>query len=118
MDDQKEPELKEVVNPSCNGAESGAYNRSQLPELLRVYYKWLFPYDKYFEWLQYGKQSAVFSCIPSVYSQSIHKPCALRLSCLHTILCSLASQPYFSLFLVGGARCWIVRLEGCVLVLT
>lgn len=32
------------------------YERSQLPDLLRVYYTWLFPYDKYFEWLQYGKQ--------------------------------------------------------------
>ena len=60
MEDQKELDL-ELVKPSCNGAESGAYNRSQLPELLRVYYKWLFPYDKYFEWLQYGEQSAVFS---------------------------------------------------------
>ncbi len=32
-----------------------SYDRSQLPNLLRVYYTWLFPYDKYFEWLQYGK---------------------------------------------------------------
>ena len=53
----EEPESKEAVKPSSNGAESGAYNRSQLPGLLKVYYRWLFPYDKYFEWLQYGKQS-------------------------------------------------------------
>ena len=33
----------------------GQYDRSQLPDLLRVYYTWLFPYDKYFDWLQYGK---------------------------------------------------------------
>ena len=55
---EQETESKEVVKASSsNGAESGAYNRSQLPDLLRVYYKWLFPYDKYFEWLQYGEQS-------------------------------------------------------------
>ena len=54
MEEQKEPE---VVKASSNGAESGAYNRSELPDLLRVYYKWLFPYDKYFEWLQYGERS-------------------------------------------------------------
>ena len=30
------------------------YQRSRLPELLRVYYARLFPYDKYHEWLQYG----------------------------------------------------------------
>ena len=58
MEEQKEPESKEqAVKPSSNGAESGAYNRSQLPGLLKVYYRWLFPYDKYFEWLQYGEQS-------------------------------------------------------------
>ena len=57
MAEKKELESKEAVKPSSNGAESGAYNRSQLPELLKVYYRWLFPYDKYFEWLQYGKQS-------------------------------------------------------------
>ena len=30
------------------------YERSQLPDLLRVYYTRIFPYDKYFRWLQYG----------------------------------------------------------------
>ena len=30
------------------------YDRSELPNLLRVYYAWLFPYDKYFQWLNYG----------------------------------------------------------------
>lgn len=33
---------------------SEEYERAQLPDLLRVYYTWLFPYDKYFQWLQYG----------------------------------------------------------------
>lgn len=37
-----------------------SYDRSQLPELLRIYYTWLFPYDRYFEWLQYGKHFATF----------------------------------------------------------
>eukprot|EP00731_Ephydatia_muelleri_P012974 Em0007g284a len=30
------------------------YDPSQLRELLQVYYTWLFPYDRYFQWLQYG----------------------------------------------------------------
>ena len=36
-------------------AISKEYDRSQLPELLKIYYRWLFPYDKYFDWLQYGR---------------------------------------------------------------
>ena len=35
-----------------NGVE---YDRGELPELLRVYYSRLFPYDKYHEWLEYGE---------------------------------------------------------------
>ena len=31
------------------------YERTLLPDLLRVYYTWLFPYDKYFDWLHYGE---------------------------------------------------------------
>ncbi len=34
------------------------YDRSQLPHLLKIYYKSLFPYDKYWEWLHYGEQGA------------------------------------------------------------
>ena len=30
------------------------YERSHLPDLLRVYYRWLFPFDHYFKWLCYG----------------------------------------------------------------
>ncbi len=33
-------------------------DRSQLPHLLKIYYKSLFPYDKYWEWLHYGEQGA------------------------------------------------------------
>ena len=46
---EKEP----VKAEPCNSVQS--YDRSQLPNLLRIYYSWLFPYDKYFEWLQYGE---------------------------------------------------------------
>jgi hypothetical protein len=38
------------------------YERSQLPDLLRVYYTWLFPYDKYFQWLQYGPGEIHYTC--------------------------------------------------------
>lgn len=41
------------VQICANGAE---YDRSELPELLRIYYSKLFPYDKYFDWLQYGEK--------------------------------------------------------------
>ena len=36
-------------------AAEGAYDPSQLPELLQQYYVWLFPFDKYYEWLSYGE---------------------------------------------------------------
>ena len=39
------------------------YERSQLPDLLRVYYTWIFPYDKYFDWLQYGGLSGSYCCM-------------------------------------------------------
>ena len=32
-----------------------AYDPSQLPEFLKQYYVWLFPFDKYYEWLSYGE---------------------------------------------------------------
>jgi hypothetical protein len=44
-------------------AISREYDRSQLPELLKIYYRWLFPYDKYFEWLQYGECVLVCVCV-------------------------------------------------------
>lgn len=46
----------------CGVGAEGApeYDRAMLPDLLRVYYRWLFPYDKYFTWLQYG-DPATFS---------------------------------------------------------
>ena len=85
MEEQKEPESKEVVKTTSNGAESGAYNRSELPELLKVYYKWLFPYDKYFEWLQYGEQTlcCVHNCDNYMYicpSLASHTHCRVRKS--------------------------------------
>lgn len=38
-------------------ANEAEYDRSELPELLRIYYSKLFPYDKYFDWLHYGESS-------------------------------------------------------------
>eukprot|EP00058_Branchiostoma_floridae_P019687 XP_002605177.1 hypothetical protein BRAFLDRAFT_58959 [Branchiostoma floridae] len=35
-------------------AESTAYDRNDLPELLPIYYKRLFPYGPYYKWLSYG----------------------------------------------------------------
>jgi len=52
----EEVDSKDVVKVERSGGNGGGYNRSELPDLLRVYYKWLFPYDKYFEWLQYGEK--------------------------------------------------------------
>ena len=61
---KKEPKDADKVGEAMETEEGGSYgesaisreyDRSQLPELLRIYYRWLFPYDKYFEWLQYGE---------------------------------------------------------------
>ena len=52
----EEVDSKDMVKVERSGGNDGGYNRSELPDLLRVYYKWLFPYDKYFEWLQYGEK--------------------------------------------------------------
>ena len=50
-----------------SGCEESAisleYDRSQLPDLLKIYYRWLFPYDKYFDWLQYGVCVCVCVCV-------------------------------------------------------
>ena len=55
--DGDEVERGERETGSCEGsAISLEYDRSQLPDLLKIYYRWLFPYDKYFDWLQYGKR--------------------------------------------------------------
>lgn len=32
------------------------YDRAELPDLLRIYYSRLFPYDKYYDWLEYGER--------------------------------------------------------------
>lgn len=45
----------EVENETTPTAETEEYDRSQLPDLLRIYYTWLFPYDKYCDWLCYGR---------------------------------------------------------------
>ena len=66
---KKEPkdldETDEAVDTREVGEDDGSaisreYDRSQLPELLKIYYRWLFPYDKYFDWLQYGKVDVLF----------------------------------------------------------
>ena len=53
---------REDVKEDENSSVSREYDRSQLPELLKVYYRWLFPYDKYFDWLQYGKEG-ILRCV-------------------------------------------------------
>ena len=57
--DPKE-DKKENGHRLHRGHSEHLYERSQLPELLRVYYMWLFPYDKYHEWLQYGERKNAF----------------------------------------------------------
>jgi len=60
MDDVK----TEDPSPApCPDKSSDEYDRSQLPHLLKIYYKSLFPYDKYFEWLQYGKSSISYKLV-------------------------------------------------------
>lgn len=46
----------ETTAEATTSVFSAEYDRSQLPDLLKIYYMWLFPYQKYYEWLCYGKR--------------------------------------------------------------
>ena len=59
-----------VTTQAVNGGND--YDRSELPELLRIYYSRLFPYDKYFEWLQYGE--SILICLYSQLARAL--PCS------------------------------------------
>ena len=58
MEVVKDEDAVEKKTEIATVAETDQYDRSQLPNFLRVYYTWIFPYDKYFEWLQYGERSS------------------------------------------------------------
>lgn len=51
--DDREP--MDTSNQTSMFAEK--YNREQLPDLLRIYYQRIFPFQKYFEWLFYGRRN-------------------------------------------------------------
>lgn len=59
MEDSKEGVKSEEAEKNISEAEQdpGVYDRSLLPQYLKIYYKWLFPYDKYYKWLRYGKSN-------------------------------------------------------------
>ena len=53
---EEEGEEMAVETAGTGRAIFGAeYDHSQLPDLLRVYYRWLFPFQEYFKWLCYGE---------------------------------------------------------------
>ena len=54
----KQEQEEEVGVGEVSKSIFAEYNRAQLPHLLGIYYTWLFPYDKYFDWLQYGERVA------------------------------------------------------------
>ena len=58
MSVKEEPGIESFIKEE--DASENVYDRSQLPHLLKIYYKSLFPYDKYFEWLQYGRHSSSY----------------------------------------------------------
>ena len=76
---EEEPELEDMEAEECGVDSEGApeYDRAMLPDLLRVYYRWLFPYDKYFAWLQYGVSVCVSSymCVLSLYIPTSYSLC-------------------------------------------
>ena len=49
-------EVKTEENKSGTAANRSDYDRAELPDLLRIYYSRLFPYDKYYDWLEYGEK--------------------------------------------------------------
>ena len=48
-------DVKEEVMETNQSLFSMEYDRNQLPDLLRIYYTRLFPYEMYYDWLCYGK---------------------------------------------------------------
>ena len=60
MEIKEEP--MEATAEATTSVFSAEYDRSQLPDLLKIYYMWLFPYQKYYEWLCYGKR--VYGVVP------------------------------------------------------
>lgn len=56
MEDNEE--VEEEVEEKPVTVFSAEYDRSQLPDYLRIYYTWIFPYERYFEWLHYGQEVA------------------------------------------------------------
>ncbi|CAI8036129.1 DNA primase small subunit [Geodia barretti] len=47
-------EVKEKEEDKGEASGNADYDRAELPDLLRIYYSRLFPYDKYYDWLEYG----------------------------------------------------------------
>ena len=48
-------EVKEKEEDKGEASGNADYDRAELPDLLRIYYSRLFPYDKYYDWLEYGE---------------------------------------------------------------
>lgn len=44
----------EAMEVKAESSISGDYSRSDLPDLLHIYYKRLFPYGPFYRWLSYG----------------------------------------------------------------
>lgn len=77
MDDSKE-DVKEEAVETEEASSMQSYDRSDLPNLLRIYYTWLFPYDKYFQWLQYGKHPTYVPYRARVFECSVLPPTHYR----------------------------------------
>jgi DNA primase small subunit len=47
----------EGENTDVKSFFSTEYDQSQLPDMLKIYYTWIFPYKEYYQWLAYDKES-------------------------------------------------------------
>lgn len=65
------------------------YDRSQLPDLLKVYYRWLFPFKEYFKWLCYGK----FTQLIGLFSRSLFSLICVRFV-VHECFCIFVREIY------------------------
>lgn len=73
-------------------ANGDDYDRAELPELLRIYYSRVFPYDKYYDWLEYGK--TIHTLWPYTYTVP-HSCTYVRTAYRNTSLrLRLTVQPY------------------------
>ena len=69
--------MADIEAPSQNRQKSSQFSQSDLPELLNQYYKRLFPYKYFVQWLSYGGGSEFYGIRNSEISDQVFDPLAI-----------------------------------------